>query len=174
MVTVKVARLAPARIITLVGTWATEILLLCSVSNAPPGGAAPFNDTVPVELFPPTTVVELKFSEEKLGAFTVRVALRVVPYVPEIADVVLVDVGLVVTVKVAEVLPAGTVTDSGACATDVLLLCKVTNAPPAGAATFNVTVPVELFPPTSEVGLNRSEDRVAGAVTVRVALWLPP
>ena len=57
---------------------------------------------------------------------------------------------LVLTVKVALVAPAGTVTLEGTVAAAVLLLESVTCAPPAGAGPLSVTVPVEEFPP--EIG----------------------
>ena len=51
---------------------------------------------------------------------------------------------LVLTVKVAEVEPAGTNTLAGTVATVVSLLDSVTVAPPAGAGAPNTTVPTEL------------------------------
>ena len=69
---------------------------------------------------------------------------------------------LVVTVKVAAVAPAATVTLGGTVAALVLLLESVTCAPPAGAAPLNVTVPVEEFPLVTLVGLNVSEARAGG------------
>jgi hypothetical protein len=85
----------------------------------------------------------------------------------------LVETGLVVIGKVAEVAPAKTVILAGTCAADVLLLCNVTTAPPAGAAPFNVTVPVELAPPTTAPGLLFIEDNVA-ALTPRVVVFTTP
>ena len=72
-------------------------------------------------------------------------------------DDVLVATGLVVTVKVAVVAFAATVTLAGTCAAAVLLLERVTTAPPAGAGPFNVTVPVEDVPPSTEAGLTLTE-----------------
>jgi hypothetical protein len=79
------------------------------------------------------------------------------------------ETGVVVMVNVALLAPPAIVTLGGTCAADVLLLCNVTTAPPAGAAPLSVTVPVELFPPKTEVGLLVSAEKVA-ALTVRVAV----
>src|SRR5947207_14192308 len=65
---------------------------------------------------------------------------------------------LVLIVKVAVVLAAGTVTLEGTLAA-VLLLESVTCAPPAGAGPLSVTVPVEEFPPATLVGFSASEER---------------
>ena len=80
---------------------------------------------------------------------------------------------LVVTVKVALVKPAGTVTLPGTSATAVLLLKSATGAPPLGAGPFSTTVPVEEVPPVTLVGLSASEDGIGG-ITVSEALRLPP
>jgi hypothetical protein len=80
---------------------------------------------------------------------------------------------LVLIVNVALVLPAGIVTLDDSCAAVVLLLCNVTVAPPVGAAPFNVTVPVALLPPTTELGLRLIDDRVA-ALTIRVVVRVRP
>jgi hypothetical protein len=50
---------------------------------------------------------------------------------------------LVLTVKVAVVAPAATVTLDGTCAAALLLLEIDTCAPPDGAAPLSVTVPVD-------------------------------
>ena len=56
-VTVKVALVVPAGIVTLVGAVAALVLLLDSVTTAPPEGAAAVNVAVPCALaLPPTTV----------------------------------------------------------------------------------------------------------------------
>jgi len=78
---------------------------------------------------------------------------------------------LVLTVNVALVAPAATVTLDGTVATDVSLLESATCAPPDGAGPLSVTVPVEEFPPVTLVGLNVSEVRVGvgGAVGFTVS-----
>ena len=70
---------------------------------------------------------------------------------------------LVLTVNVALVAPAATVTLDGTLATVVLLLESVTTAPPDGAAPLSVTVPVEEFPPVTLVGFTETEERVTDA-----------
>jgi hypothetical protein len=70
---------------------------------------------------------------------------------------------LVLTVNVALVAPAATVTLGGVLATVVLLLESATVAPPAGAAPLSVTVPVEEFPPVTLVGFSDSDERETDA-----------
>jgi hypothetical protein len=79
----------------------------------------------------------------------------------------------VVIVKVAVAAPGATVTLAGTCAAAVLLLVRVTTAPPDGAGPVKVTVPVDDVPPITEVGLRVTEVSVA-AVTVRVAVLVTP
>ena len=81
----------------------------------------------------------------------------------------------VLTVKVALVLPAGTVTMDGTLAAP-LLLESMTCAPPAGAGPLSVTVPMEdCKPPTTLVGFSVSEETVTGGgVTVSEAVRVVP
>ena len=64
VLTTNVALVAPPAIVTLGGTLAAP-LLLESATCAPPVGAGPLNVTVPVEEFPPTTLVGLSESDER-------------------------------------------------------------------------------------------------------------
>src|SRR5205809_2992181 len=79
-----------------------------------------------------------------------------------IATVPMVTV-FVVTLNVAVVAPAATVTDpdAGTVATLGLLLVNATTAPPAGAAALSVTVPMLFAPPVSVAGFSVIEASVA-------------
>src|SRR6202795_501077 len=87
---------------------------------------------------------------------------------------------LVLTVNVALVAPAATVTLAGMLAAAVCVLESATCAPPAGAAPVNVTVPVEdCVPPITLVGLSVSDESVtagggAGATVIEAVLVTPP
>src|SRR5919198_1522644 len=172
VVMLNVALVAPAAIVTLAGTDAAG-LLLESATWAPPVGAGPSSVTVPVPALglPPVTLAGLMPSEEITGGSTVSEALCVAPPdVPEIVTAVAVATAFVVTLKVALVAPAATVTLAGTAAAG-LLLVSVTCWPPAGAGPFSVTVPVAEAPPVRLVGLSASAEiiGVAAAVGTRVA-----
>ena len=77
VVTVNVAVVAFGAIVTLAGTLAAAVLLLPSVTSAPPAGAGPFSVTVPVDELPPRTDVGLKDTELSVAAVTVKVAVLV-------------------------------------------------------------------------------------------------
>src|SRR5262249_14434802 len=107
----KVALVAPAGTGTLGGTVATAVLLLDSVPTAPPVGAAALNVAVPVLEAPPTTLVGLTVTAERVGAagvgLTVNEAAReTAPRVPVIVTPVEAVTALVAIVKVALVAPA--------------------------------------------------------------------
>ena len=65
VLTVKDALVAPAATVTLEGTLAAVVLLLESATCAPPVGAGPLNVTVPVEEFPPVTLVGFSEIDER-------------------------------------------------------------------------------------------------------------
>ena len=67
VLTVNVALVAPTTIVTLAGVLANAVLLLESVTCAPPVGAGPLSVTVPVDEFPPTTLVGFTVSDESEG-----------------------------------------------------------------------------------------------------------
>lgn len=71
-----VAVVPPAATVIDAGTCAV-VRLLVRVTTIPPEGAGLFKVTVPVDGFPPLTVVGLKARADAVGAVTVRVALRV-------------------------------------------------------------------------------------------------
>ena len=84
----------------------------------------------------------------------------------------------VLTVNVALLAPAGTVTLGGTLPAP-LLLASATCAPLAGAGPLSVSVPVEdCTPPITLVGFSESEERVGGgggaAVTVSEAVLVTP
>jgi hypothetical protein len=130
--TLNVALLAPDEIVTVEGTVATEGLLLLSDTESPTLGAAPVSFTVPVELAPPTTVLGASESEFNAGDVTVSVADLIDPpllavIVTGVADAT----GIVETLNVAFVAPAGTVTFEGTTAAEELLDVRDTTTPPA-------------------------------------------
>ena len=80
----------------------------------------------------------------------------------------------VVTVKVAEFEPAGTVTLGGTVATAVFALLSVTTAPPLGAGLVRVAVPTDVLPPTTAVGLKVMLERLDGEATPIAAISARP
>ena len=101
------------------------------------------------------------------------VALRVLlPYVPEIVSEAPLT-GLVVTVNVTPLEPAGMVVEEGTRATLVLLLFSETTAPDGGAAPLSVKVPVEDAPPVTVLGFKVREVR-EGGFTVKVVVFVVP
>ena len=108
--------------------------------------------------------VTVKLTPAAAG-FTVSAAVLVTP--AKTADMVA-EVGaataLVVTVKLALLTPASTVTLAGTLAA-VELSESDTSAPPAGAALVSVTVPCEMVPPNTLVGLTVTADKLAAAKT---------
>jgi len=114
VVTVNVALLLPAGIITEPGTWATLVLLLVMLTATPDGGAAPFRVKVAVDDVPPFTVLGLRPNELSAAIVTVSVVVRFTPeYEAVIVDVVWLATPPVVMVKVAVRDPAPIATLTG-------------------------------------------------------------
>lgn len=93
----------------------------------------------------------------------VNVAFLLTPYIAVIVAEVEDPTPIVLTLKVAVRLPVATVTLAGTCAAE-LLSERVTTIPGAGAGPFNVTVPVDELPPTTEVGLKPTELSIGGTI----------
>jgi len=167
VLTVNVAEVDPAGTVTVLGTLAFE-LPLDRLTTVPPGPAAPVRVAVPVEVFPPITVVGESVKLESVAGVMVKLAVDVVPpWVAEITAVVVADTATVVTVNVAVEAPAGTVTVAGTVALGLPEL-RLTTVPPAAAFPLSVTVPVEGFPPKTAKGDSARPERIAG-LTVSVA-----
>ena len=77
VVTLNVAVVAFGAMVTPAGTLAAAVLLLPSVTSAPPAGAGPFSVTVPVDELPPRTDVGVNDTELSVAAVTVKVAVLV-------------------------------------------------------------------------------------------------
>jgi len=67
VLTVKVALLAPAAMLTLAGTVAADVLLLERVTTAPEDGAAALSVTVPWEVLLPTTLIGFSEREDSVA-----------------------------------------------------------------------------------------------------------
>lgn len=111
------------------------------------------------------------------GGFTVNIVVRTAPPdEPVTVTVVGLITVVVVIVKGALVAPAATVTLAGTVAAPASLESETTR-PPDGAALVNVTVPCEVVPPVTLVGLSVTALRLAGGgtgVTVSVAVRFTP
>ena len=86
-------------------------------------------------------------------AVTVRLADVVVSKNAVMVTDALFPTANVVTVKLADVCPPGTLTMPGTVATARLLVASVTEIPPAGAGALKNTVPVAFVPPLTDVGV---------------------
>lgn len=180
VLTVNVALVLPAATVTLAGTVATLVLLLESVTTAPPEGAWPERVTVPWDVLPPLTLFGLSVREESVTALPgVMVSVACWELDPSVAVItagVVVVTVCVLTVNDALVEPAGTVTLEGTVATELLVLLTLTAVADVGA-TLSVTVPCDDEPPLTVVGLSVSELSVTppeGALTVSDALSVLP
>jgi hypothetical protein len=87
--------------------------------------------------------------------------------------VAVIAIGAVVTVNVALMLPAGTVTEGGT-VTEELLLDNAIVTPPAGAGLAKDTVPVNDVPPLTLVGLKETLNHAPAGMIVSAAALLAP
>ena len=127
--------------------------------------------TVPVADAPPVTDAGDTLTETSVGAVIDRTAVDVVPFTVAVSVAeTAVLTALVVTVNVADVCPAATVTLPGTEA-DELLDASPTTKPPVGAGPLSVIVPVDDDPPATVVGFNITVT-TTGDVTVSDALAL--
>jgi hypothetical protein len=182
--TLKLALLRPAETVMLAGRVAMALLLVASVTTMPPEGAAPESVTVPWDVSPPLTVAGLSAREDKLTAVPgeagviVNVAcFELAPRVAVMTALVAPVTDLVLTVNLALVLPAATVTLGATVAAEVLALDKVTTIPPEGALAVRVTVPVELLPPVKLAGFSVNDETLGlelPGFTVKLADTLAP
>jgi hypothetical protein len=159
------------------GTDATLERELARSTAIPPAGATAVRFTVNWPDMPPT--IEdgdmVTFESEAVG-FTVSVAVIEMPLeLAVMLTAVEAVTAVVVTVTLALVAPAGTVTEDGTGATAVLELVKRTTRPPVGAALESVTVNLEALPPPTVPGERLSLVRVtAGGFTVTLVDVLVP
>ena len=76
--------------------------------------------------------------------------------------------GALVVVKVALILPAGTVTLGGTMTWPSMLALSVTTAPPAGAADVSVTVPTVVPPASTDELASVKDDKLGAGVCGRL------
>ena len=145
----KVACSAPGPIETDLGPphkaeEAERITLTCAL------GAGELIDTVPVIGLPPATAVGVRLIDVKTGAVTtILVVFEFDPMLALMVAVIFVATGMVVTPKVVEVFPLGTVMSP---ATDAAPLDEFNDTilPPTPAAADRVTVPHRVLPPETD------------------------
>lgn len=123
-----------------------------------------------MEATPPTTLVGVSVTDSGAMTRTERFALAVIPArVAVTATVVVAVTAVVVTVNVAVVAPAGMVTEAGTPATALF----VDRVAVTGTLTVPLSrsVPVEVFPPPTVVGLRETVRFRIASVAERV---MPP
>jgi len=161
----------PAGTVTVAGT-VTFTFVDAKVTTSPVGPAGEVKLTVPVVDAPPRKefgeIVTLCIE----ASFIVRFAARVIDWLDAAIDDTKVrdETGVVVIANVPDVEPPGIVSVAGTVAA-ALLEVSVATKPPVGAGPVSVTVPVEEFPPTSEVG-ERAMLVMNVPVTPSVVVWV--
>ncbi len=150
--------------------------LLAKVTTTPPVGAACDSVTVHVALPFEDSVAAVQESPLTVAvACKEIVAIAVVKLsVPASVAARVTDILPAVTLNVAVVAFAATVTDAGAVKTGDPLLAKVTTTPPVGAASDSVTVQVALPFEDSVVAVQESPLIVTGVCNEMVALAVIP
>ena len=157
---------APEATVTLAGT-VTALSLLDTVTLSPLDGAAEVKDTV--QAVEPAPVNELLPHDKALteGASGDADPLRLIDVVCEMVPAVAVSVTVcevvkldTVAAKLALVAPEGTDTEAGT-VTTLLLLARVTDLPPLGAAELNVTWQLSVPAPIIEEFTQLTPVRVA-------------
>jgi hypothetical protein len=173
VVTEKVANVEPATTITETGTVAL-LVLDDKTTFVPPVGAGPFRVAVPVDGLPPTTVGGFNVILASPSGLIFIVADSLTPLrLPVMVASAELDTAAVFTVNVVDDDPAVTVTEAGTTAL-VMLEDNAIFVPPVGAGPLNVAVPVEGFPPTTEVGDRETLASVGGLMaTVADRLTVP-
>ena len=154
VVTVKLADVWPPGTLTMPGTWATDELLVASVTKMPPAGAGALKNTVPVAFVPPRTLVGLIVIDCSSGGsfgsaltFT-KIDLVTPPAVantfPPVGSPVM---WLVPIAKLVALFPSGIVTLAGTCMTEGLSVVRLTTPPPDGAGITSATLARPELPP---------------------------
>lgn len=161
VVILKVVLVFPAGKEIVVGQVAS-LELLANDTESPLVGAGASSVTVPVVDFPDETAAGLSFRLASDGATMDKLVVTTVPLAfADKAVEVSVATGRVLTMKVAEDLPLGIVTDAGICTVPDALESAATR-PPFGADPLSVTFPVMDKPPVIELLLTESTSRTAG------------
>jgi hypothetical protein len=183
VLTVKLVLVLPAGIVTLPGTVASAGFSLKRLTTRPPAGAALPNVTRPVDELPPATVAGVRLSEARLpgaglaGGFTLIVCVRCTP---PAAAVIIENCPSpelfcsVVTLKLVELAPAGTVMLAGTVAQRVSLLDNAIVTPPDGAGPARLTDPIEGLPPSTVVGLSARAASAPGGISCNTIRCVPP
>jgi len=143
---------APADTVTLAGGVAPAALEV-SETVKPPAGAGLPSANVPVDEAPPVTAVgeTVKLLIDG-GSIESAADAEVPPDLPIIFTELVEPTGEGEIVNAAVVAPPATTTSAGTNVGEPLV-AKLTTSPPAGAAWVSITVPVEVEPPTTELGL---------------------
>jgi hypothetical protein len=180
-VTLNVAEVEPCGITTLAGTLASMVLELESATVTPPVPAAAVRVTVPVPDCPLTrtagfTAMPLRAPDAAGGGLIVTPKIVLTPALDAVKVTAFEEVTVpAVTVNVAEVEPAGTVTLAGTPAAVALELESVTTMPPVPAAVVRLTVPVPVWPLTIVLGLTDTLlSAAAGGVMVTPKVLFTP